>query len=160
MLAKNVGISQHSSKFELNLVHFFLLSFTAYRVSFLVVLVLFTILGNQSTKEIWMYANACGRIGPIGLEVAQPSQNASGSDVVAYGVEQCQCPERYSGLSCQVWWSFSSFLIGREFENVIKSSPVFNILELLLILCLFFFFHYSWLFPFLHLSQKGFPPHL
>ncbi|KAK7503934.1 hypothetical protein BaRGS_00004666, partial [Batillaria attramentaria] len=40
-------------------------------------------------------------IGPIGLEIAQPSQNTSGSDVTAYGVEQCKCPDRYSGTSCQ-----------------------------------------------------------
>ncbi|XP_076462895.1 laminin subunit alpha-2-like isoform X2 [Babylonia areolata] len=42
-------------------------------------------------------------IGPISLEVAQPAQNTSGAeeDSIAYGVEQCVCPERYSGLSCQ-----------------------------------------------------------
>ncbi|KAL8600730.1 hypothetical protein ACOMHN_057318 [Nucella lapillus] len=40
-------------------------------------------------------------IGPITLEVAQPGHNASEGAAIAYGVEQCVCPERYSGLSCQ-----------------------------------------------------------
>ncbi|KAK7100471.1 laminin subunit alpha-2-like isoform X2 [Littorina saxatilis] len=40
-------------------------------------------------------------IGPIGLEVAEPDRSASSTDIVAYGVEQCECPDRYSGLSCQ-----------------------------------------------------------
>ena len=39
------------------------------------------------------------RLSHISLSYAVP---ASGSFSDAYGVEQCQCPPEYAGLSCQV----------------------------------------------------------
>jgi hypothetical protein len=40
------------------------------------------------------------RIYDITLDVAQPVQD--GEEVNAWGIEQCQCPPEYDGLSCQV----------------------------------------------------------
>ena len=44
----------------------------------------------------------CDRVGPIIMEVGVPVANASSLLKLALGVEQCQCTEQYSGLSCQV----------------------------------------------------------
>ena len=79
---------------------------------------------HEWSKEMWACADAFGRIGPIGMEVAQPSQNTSGSDVIAYGVEQCKCPERYSGLSCQVWWVFRYFGLSCQVWWVFRYSDL------------------------------------
>lgn len=40
------------------------------------------------------------------MEVAEPGKSSVDSDTVAYGVEVCKCPDRYSGLSCQVYALF------------------------------------------------------
>ena len=35
----------------------------------------------------------------MSLDVAAP---ADGDDVDAFGIEECECPDEYAGLSCQV----------------------------------------------------------
>ncbi|XP_041356954.1 laminin subunit alpha-2-like isoform X2 [Gigantopelta aegis] len=59
----------------------------------------------QNVQSILVRATNTGHatyaeLGPISLQVAEPlSPNGTGD--VAMGIEQCVCPPRYSGLSCQ-----------------------------------------------------------
>ena len=39
-------------------------------------------------------------ISAVSLDVSLPISN--GEELNAFGVESCECPEEYSGLSCQV----------------------------------------------------------
>lgn len=60
----------------------------------------------QNITAIFIRATQDGQatyaeIGPVAMEVSEHSQQANGSNILAYGVEMCLCPERYSGLSCQ-----------------------------------------------------------
>jgi hypothetical protein len=48
------------------------------------------------------------RIFDISLSQALPS---SSSDIDAYGIEICSCPPYYTGLSCQVTFSFISDVV-------------------------------------------------
>ena len=62
----------------------------------------------QNLTAIYIRATADGsatyaELDGLAMKVAVPAVNIS-SDIgdTAYGVEKCICPERYSGLSCQV----------------------------------------------------------
>ena len=45
------------------------------------------------------------RLNDVVLQRAVPT---TGSKITALGVEQCKCPQEYTGLSCQVIVGFSS----------------------------------------------------
>ena len=50
---------------------------------------------------------------------------ATGRKITALGVEQCRCPQEYSGLSCQVTTGFSSatfFIENNIFTKILASN--------------------------------------
>ena len=47
-----------------------------------------------------MYVSCFDSLSDVSLDVAVHEDTAVGEP--ALGIEQCQCPEQYAGLSCQV----------------------------------------------------------
>ena len=64
----------------------------------------------KSSDTFWCNIS---RLNDVVLQRAVPT---TGSKINALGVEQCKCPEEYSGLSCQVtaWFSSATYVIKKN----------------------------------------------
>ena len=73
---------------------------------------------NLIFENSGIFSYNISRLNNVVLQCAVP---ATGRKITALGVEQCKCPQEYSGLSCQVPTGFSSAIYVRE-NNIYKNT--------------------------------------